>query len=96
MKIVVLSYADVANTIGVTLLDRGHEITWFGGGAIHEALLQSLSDHDGCLLLGEEPELGEFARLFRDRGKMVWREWTDVPPSKEWPKGGYLASLRKA
>lgn len=95
MKTVVLSYADVANTIGATLIDRGHEVTWFGGGAIHEALLQSLSGHDGCLLLGEEPELGEFARLFRNRGKMVWREWTDIPPTKEWPKGGYLASLYK-
>jgi hypothetical protein len=81
MKIIILSYADVANTIGAALLDRGHQITWFGGGAVHEALLKSLSDHDGCLLLGDEPELGDFERRFRDRGKMVWREWTDIPPS---------------
>lgn len=94
MKIVILSYADVADTIGATLLDRGHQITWSGGGAVHEAALQWLSDHDGCLLLGEEPELGEFARQFRNRGKMVWREWTDIPPTKAWPNGGYLASLR--
>jgi len=90
MKIVILSYADVSSTIGATLLDRGHEIAWVGG-AVHEAGLDSVKDYDGCLLLGEEPELGEFARRFRDRGKMVWREWTDIPPTKEWPQGGFLS-----
>jgi hypothetical protein len=92
MKIVILSHSDVASTIGAALWDRGHEVTWFGGGAVHKRLLDSLNDHDGCLLLGEEPELAEFARQFRERGKMVWREWTDISPTKEWPHGGFLAS----
>jgi hypothetical protein len=95
MKIVILSYADVASWIGASLIDRGHQITWFGGGALFDSLFESLDDYDGCLLLGEEPELGEFARRFRERGKMVWREWTDIPPTKEWPRGGYLNSINK-
>jgi hypothetical protein len=95
MKIVILSYADVANWIGASLMDRGHEITWFGGGAVHKALLDSFKDHEGCLLLGEEPELTEIAQHLRDQGKMVWREWTDIPPTKEWPRGGFLSSKLK-
>jgi hypothetical protein len=95
LKIVILSYAPVSNTIGAALLDRGHEVTWFGGGAVHKPLLDSLKDHDGCLLLGEEPELVDFARQFRERGKMIWREWTDIPPAKEWPHGGFLTSKHK-
>jgi hypothetical protein len=99
MKMAILSYADVANTIGVALMDRGHTITWFAGGAVyghggnvHPGVAEMVNDNDGCLALGDEPELQEIARLFRDAGKIVWREWTDIPPTREWPNGGYLAS----
>jgi len=35
MKIAVLSYEDVSSFYTATLVERGHEVTISGGGAIH-------------------------------------------------------------
>jgi hypothetical protein len=67
MKVVILSYADVSGSLAATLMERGHEVAFFGGGAVHGALLEALDGYDGCLLLGEAPEFAAFAAAFRDR-----------------------------
>jgi len=46
------------------------------------------------LLFGREPDLGKLAQRFKDRGKPVWYDWTEIPPTEEWPQGGYLAAKR--
>lgn len=81
MRIVILSHADVSGMIAVTLMGRGHEVAFFGGGAVHAAALDALDGYDGCLLLGDAPEFAAFATAFRDRGKVIWREWLDIPPT---------------
>ena len=73
MKIVVLTHKDVSSWYAATLMERGHEVTIFGGGAIHGHPMKELSDYDGCLLLGDDPDLVEFAGLFEAMGKKVWR-----------------------
>ena len=45
-------------------------------------LMKGLSDYDGCLLLGDDPDLVEFAGLFEAMGKEVWRQLADIPASK--------------
>jgi hypothetical protein len=82
MKIVVLTHKDVSSWYAATLMERGHEVTIFGGGAIHGHLMKGLSDYDGCLLLGDDPDLVEFAGLFEAMGKKVWRQLADIPASK--------------
>jgi hypothetical protein len=79
MKIVLLSHADASAAVAAALLARGHEVTLFGAGAVHGALLEALDGHDGCLLLGQAPEFAALAAGFRARRKAVWRAWTDVP-----------------
>ena len=44
--------------------------------------MKGLSDYDGCLLLGDDPDLVEFAGLFEAMGKKVWRQLADIPASK--------------
>jgi hypothetical protein len=82
MKIVVLTHKDVSSWYAATLMERGHEVTIFSGGAIHGHLMKGLSDYDGCLLLGDDPDLVEFAGLFEAMGKKVWRQLADIPASK--------------
>ena len=92
MKILIVSSADVSNYIGASLIDRGHEVTWITGD-VRVGYLDSVMNHDGCLLLRDDNSIyEELAQKFKDCGKKVWREWTDIPPTKEWPKGGFLAS----
>ena len=75
----------VADHACATLLDHGHQVMVFGGDAVHAGLLDAVNEHDGCLLLGDEPELGTSAQLFSDQGKTVWRDLAEIPPTKEWP-----------
>lgn len=86
VKVIILSYADVSGAIAATLIGRGHEVMFLAGGgaaaAEHGALLGAVDGYDGCLLLGEAPEFAAFAGAFRDRGKMIWRDWTDIPPTR--------------
>lgn len=83
MKIIILSNAEVGSNYGVALIERGHEVCWAGGNV--EAMLKSLVDWDGCLLLGDEPEFLEFAEHFETIGKKVWRSLPEIPRSASTP-----------
>jgi hypothetical protein len=85
MRVLLLSHADASSMVAAALLARGHDVTLFGAGAVHGALLDALDGHDGCLLLGQAPEFATLAATVRDRGKAVWRAWTDVPPVAALP-----------
>jgi hypothetical protein len=79
MKIVLLCYEKVANYYTASLLQRGHQVTLHGGGAIHAPGLKRYLDCDGCLLLGDDPDLLEIADYMESSGKKVWRQLADVP-----------------
>ena len=48
-------------------MQRGHEITLSGGGALHAPAIAGYLECDGCLLLSEEPDLKEIADYFAFR-----------------------------
>jgi NADPH-dependent ferric siderophore reductase len=79
MKIAILSHAEVASYYAANLMQRGHEITLSGGGAIHAPGLAPYLECDGCLLLGDEPGLREIADYMEAAGKKVWRHLTEIP-----------------
>jgi hypothetical protein len=79
MKIATLSHAEVANYYAANLMQRGHEITISGGGAIHGPGLAPYLECDGRLLLGDEPDLKEIADYMEVSGKKVWRQLSDIP-----------------
>jgi hypothetical protein len=81
MRIAILSYKDVSSWYAATLMERGHEVDIHGGGAIDVALKEYL-DCDGCLLLGDEPDLLEIADYMEASGKKVWRELSDIPAAQ--------------
>jgi hypothetical protein len=83
MKIAVLCYKDVSSWYAATLMERGHEVTMHVGGAIHATGLKPYLDCDGCLLLGDEPDLLEIADYMAASGEKVWRELADIPAAKE-------------
>jgi len=60
-------------------MQRGHEITIGGGGAIHATGLKGYLECDGCLLLGNEPDLLEIADYMEMSGKKIWRELSEIP-----------------
>lgn len=82
MKIAILSHKEVANYYAANLIQRGHEITISGGGAIHAPGLKPYLECDGCLLLGDEPDLKEIADYMEVSGKKVWRELAEIPEEK--------------
>lgn len=63
-------------------MQRGHEITISGGGAIHAPGLKPYLECDGCLLLGDEPDLKKIADYMGASGKKVWRELAEIPEEK--------------
>jgi hypothetical protein len=79
MKIAILSHEDVANWYAATLMERGHKITIGGGGAIHATGLKRYLECDGCLLLGDDPDLLEIAYYMEASGKKIWRELSEIP-----------------
>ena len=79
MKIAILSHSEVANYYAANLMQRGHEITISGGGAIHAPGLRPYLECDGCLLLGDEADLREIADYMEASGKKVWRDLSEVP-----------------
>lgn len=79
MKIAILSHKDVAGRYAATLMERGHQVTISGGGAIHAPGLQPYLECDGCLLLGDDPDLVEIADYMEASGKRVWRHLREVP-----------------
>jgi hypothetical protein len=79
MKIVILSTADSSGWYAATLMERGHEISIFGGGAIFPKMMEPFADYDGCLLLGTLPEYVEIADIFESMGKKVWHQLADIP-----------------
>jgi hypothetical protein len=81
MKIVILSHKDVSGWYAATLMQRGHEVTIDGGGAIDVAVKIYL-DFDGCLLLSDDPDLVVIADHMKASGKKVWRELTDIPAAQ--------------
>jgi len=60
-------------------MQRGHEITLSGGGALHAPAIAGYLECDGCLLLSEEPDLKEIADYFEASGKKVWRQLSEIP-----------------
>ena len=82
MKIVILSHKDVSGWYAATLMERGHEVTIHGGGAIHAFGLKRYLECDGCLLLGDEPDLLEIADYMEASGKKIWRELSDIPAAQ--------------
>jgi hypothetical protein len=79
MKIAVLSHSDVAGYYAATLMERGHQVTISGGGAIHATGLKPYLKCDGCLLLSDEPDLLEIADYMEASGKKIWRQLAEVP-----------------
>ena len=79
MKIAVLCHKDVACWYAVTLMQRGHQVTISGGGAIHAPGLKPRLECDGCLLLGDDADLLEIADYVEASGKAVWRQLAEVP-----------------
>jgi hypothetical protein len=83
MRIVILSHKDVSGWYAATLMERGHEVTIDGGGAIDVAVkIYSGSDYDGCLLLSDDPDLLVIADHMKASGKKVWRELADIPAAQ--------------
>jgi hypothetical protein len=79
MRIVILSYAAVRDDIALTLMERGHDVAFFGPGLVTAAAVREFITYDGCLLLGEAAELRAFADAFAALGKAVWPALTDIP-----------------
>jgi hypothetical protein len=79
MKIAILSHKDVSGYYAATLMERGHKIVISGGGAIHAPGLKPYLECDGCLLLGNEPDLLEIADRMEAAGKKVWRQLSQIP-----------------
>ena len=79
MKIVILGHSNVDDWYAATLLERGHEVSIFGGGAINATIMKIFSDYDGCLLIGDTSEHLEFADIFESTGRKVWRQLADIP-----------------
>jgi hypothetical protein len=79
MKIAILSHKDVAGYYAANLMQRGHEITISGGGAIHAQGLKPYLECDGCLLLGDEDDLRGIADHMAASGKPIWRQLNEVP-----------------
>jgi hypothetical protein len=82
MRIVILSHKGVASRYAGTLAQRGHEAYTLVSGALNAAALKFYLDCDGCLLLGDEPDLLVIANHMKASGKKIWRELTDIPPAK--------------
>jgi hypothetical protein len=82
MKIAILSHKDVSAWYAATLMERGHQITISGGGAIHAPGLRPYLKCDGCLLLGTEPDLVEIADYMESSGKKIWRQLNEIPAGK--------------
>ena len=85
MNIMILSYAYTSGWYAATLMERGHLVTMFGGGLVSN-LFEQVEDYDGCLLLGTEPELLDFADVFEAKAKKVWHELTDIPRDRDRPQ----------
>ena len=79
MKIAILCRKDVSGWYAATLMERGHEVTISGCGALHAAALKPYLDCDGCLLLSDEPDLLEIADYMETSGKKIWRELSGIP-----------------
>src|SRR5262245_30590846 len=82
MRIVILSHRGVASRYAGTLAQRGHEAFTLVSGALNAAALKFYLDCDGCLLLGDEPDLLVIANHMKASGKKVWRELADIPNAK--------------
>jgi len=60
-------------------MERRHQVTITGGGAFHALGLRPYLERDGCLLLGDEPDLVEIADCMEASGKTVWRQFSEIP-----------------
>ena len=82
MRVVILSHKGVASRYADTLAWRGHEAYTLVSGALNAAALKFYLDCDGCLLLGDEPDLLVIANHMKASGKKIWRELGDIPAAK--------------
>ena len=82
MKIAILSASDVADWYGVTLMERGHQITIGPFGHVSTAVAGMIKDGiDGVLILtDDDDDLEEIAARFtKATGRPVWRNLTEIP-----------------
>ncbi len=87
MKVLLLADANVSGYYTASLLERGHNVIAHGGGApifnnpseLVAVRKKYLSECDGCLLIGNDPELLEIAGYFEDTGKPLWYNLAEVP-----------------
>ena len=78
MKILLLVNDDVSAFYSASLMQHGHQIIAYGGGAS----AKEYKECDGCLLVSDDPQMMEIAGHFEDTGKPVWRSLADVPRGK--------------
>jgi hypothetical protein len=78
MKILLLVNGDVSAFYSASLMQHGHQIIAYGGGAF----AKEYKECDGCLLVSDDPQMMEIAGHFEDAGKPVWRSLADVPRGK--------------
>jgi hypothetical protein len=46
---------------------------------MHAAGLKGYLDSDGCLLLGDDPDLAEIAQYMEASDKPIWRQLSEIP-----------------
>jgi hypothetical protein len=75
VKIVILSYAPVDGMYAATLMERGHEVAFFGPGAFFPSVMKQFADYDGCWLLGTSDELVVVGRIFKVHAAPEGTSW---------------------
>ena len=86
MKILLLVSDDVSAYYSASLMRHGHQIITHGGGVSRSEnpadwmpAIKQYMECDGCLLLGDDPQMIRIASRFGETGKPVWRRFADVP-----------------
>jgi hypothetical protein len=86
MKILLLASDDVSAYYSASLMQGGHQIITHGGGVSRSEnpadwmpAIKQYMECDGCLLLGDDPQMIRIASRFGETGKPVWRHFVDVP-----------------
>ena len=82
MKIAILSPADVSDSYGASLKERGHKVVYGPFGHIDTAVTRMRDERvDGVFILSDADEKLEqiAARFTRETGRPVWRNLTEIP-----------------
>src|SRR5262245_44793980 len=89
MKILLLVSDDVSAYYSASLIQRGHQIITHGRGVSRSEnpaewmpAIKHYMEYDGCLLVGDDPQIRGIADWFGNSGKPVWHHLADVPGVK--------------